>query len=93
MPSFYEGFSIALVEAQSNGLICLTSDSIDNECNITGRVEFLPWNLGPKFWAYKIIPGKYDRTVNMPDIFDEKKCYSKLYSIYDEWGVILWMRI
>lgn len=84
MPSFYEGFSIALVEAQSNGLICLTSDSIDNECNITGRVEFLPLNLGPKFWADKIIPGKYDRTVNMPDIFDEKKCYSKLYSIYDE---------
>lgn len=38
MPSLYEGFSIALLEAQSTGLPCIISDKISEECVICRNV-------------------------------------------------------
>ena len=42
LPSKYEGFPIALVEAQCAGLHCITSETVSTEADVTGLVKFLP---------------------------------------------------
>ena len=54
MPSKNEGFPVTLVEAQSLNIKCMVSDTISQNCNITGNVEFLPLELGASVWAGKI---------------------------------------
>ena len=50
-PSLYEGLGMVLIEAQINGLNCLTSkDAVPNEVNITGHVKFVLLNAGIKIW-------------------------------------------
>lgn len=41
MPSFFEGFPIALLEAQTAGLKCFCSDTISNEVFVTENVKAL----------------------------------------------------
>lgn len=55
MPSKYEGFSIALCEAQANGLVCFTSNRSNEVSNITGNLDFIDLNLGAKEWANIIL--------------------------------------
>jgi glycosyltransferase involved in cell wall biosynthesis len=54
MPSLYEGFPVALVEAQASGLPALISDSVTSEAALTDNVEYLPLSLGPAGWAERI---------------------------------------
>nr|WP_296461084.1 glycosyltransferase family 1 protein [uncultured Acetatifactor sp.] len=54
MTSFYEGFPIAAIEAQANGLPCILADSITREADITDMVEFLALDEGEHAWAEKI---------------------------------------
>lgn len=61
MPSVSEGFPVTLVEAQSVGLKCVVSDSITQNVNLTGNIQFLPLELRASVWATKIL--KY---VNKP---------------------------
>ena len=50
MPSNFEGFGIALLEAQAVGMPCLASDQVPNKANVTGKVKYLP--LGNvELWA------------------------------------------
>ena len=53
-PSKYEGFPVALVEAQAAGLKCLVSDTITKDVDITGLVEFIDINDSEKVWKEKI---------------------------------------
>ena len=54
MPSWFEGFSIAMVEAEVNGLKVYTSTKVAKESDITGNVVFLSLEESPKIWAKKI---------------------------------------
>lgn len=54
MPSFYEGFPLALAEAQITGLPCYVSDRVPQEGDISGNVTFLPLERGAEFWAHAI---------------------------------------
>ena len=56
-PSLFEGFGMALLEAQCNGLKCYTSQGVPNEVNVTGNVQFLPLTLSAKDWAEQIAKG------------------------------------
>ena len=54
IPSIYEGLSVALVEAQINGRICLGSDVIPREVKISDRLSFLSLSQSAKIWAEQI---------------------------------------
>lgn len=41
LPSLYEGFPMVLVEAQSNGLHSVVSDTVSDSTNLTGSVAYL----------------------------------------------------
>lgn len=53
LPSKYEGLGMTLIEAQVNGLPCISSKHVPEEVNITGTIEFLP--LDEDFWIERII--------------------------------------
>lgn len=44
LPSHFEGFPVVGIEAQANGLHCVCSDTITDEINLTGNIQFLPLN-------------------------------------------------
>lgn len=53
LPSLYEGFSVAAIEAQKAGLPCLLSDRVSREMDITKRCQFLPI-YESRDWALKL---------------------------------------
>lgn len=61
-PSLYEGFPIAVLEAQASGLKCIVSDVISNEINVTENVENISLKEPATVWAEKIVENMhYDR--------------------------------
>ena len=55
-PSQYEGLGISLIEAQAAGLSCFASRGrVPADTNVTGTVQFLPLEDGPKIWADRIL--------------------------------------
>ncbi|MBR4588077.1 MAG: glycosyltransferase family 1 protein [Lachnospiraceae bacterium] len=55
MPSLFEGFGIAGIEAQAAGLFCLFSDSIPRDIDITPLAKFMPPEAGADKWAESIL--------------------------------------
>lgn len=54
-PSRYEGFGMAMIEAQTSGLSCVAADVVPQETNVDGRAVFLPLEEEDDFWADKVI--------------------------------------
>ncbi len=50
-PSFFEGFSVATIEAQAAGLPLLTSTGVTSETSITDLVRRMPLSESPDHWA------------------------------------------
>jgi len=42
MPSLFEGFPLSAMEAQANGLRCFLADTITDEVDVTGNMQYLP---------------------------------------------------
>ncbi len=66
-PSIFEGWGIALIEAQAAGLKAFASSNvIPYETKMSDNFEFISLNESAKEWAKKIIENKnYDRVENM----------------------------
>lgn len=60
-PSLFEGFPLALLEAQASGLPCLVSDAVTDEVVVSGHCQRLPLTWTPETWAERLI------TVRTPD--------------------------
>ena len=61
-PSIVEGLPVVLIEAQAAGVKCLVSNSITQESDITGLVEFMSLKISPEKWAEKILSVSYEHT-------------------------------
>ena len=88
MPSLYEGFSLSMIEAITNGLKCYTSTAVDDEVNILGNVTFLDLNNSPKEWANKINKLDNSRTIDadkiIPNKFVDQTSYQAIFDYYRE---------
>ena len=87
MPSWFEGFSIAIAEAQATGLRCYTSKNVSEESNIIGNVEFLSLDENAEFWAKRIFQEEnkreqeaIDKIPNQFKIEETVKILSEIYS-------------
>lgn len=54
MPSHFEGAPVAFIEAQANGLPCIISDTISNECIINSNIVIKSIHCPPSEWANEI---------------------------------------
>ena len=88
MPSWFEGFSIAIVEAQTNGLKCYTSTNVARESNVIGNVDFLSLEENAESWAKRIYETDNRRSENafekIPDKFRIEETVKILSRIYEE---------
>ena len=87
-PSFYEGYPMALIEAQASGINIIASDKIDSKCKICDNYMFLPID-NPKDWVpymknmnKKLDREKYADVVNNSD-YSITKTIKKLENIYE----------
>ncbi|WP_315452099.1 glycosyltransferase family 1 protein [uncultured Selenomonas sp.] len=58
LPSWYEGLPVVGVEAQANGLPCIVSDSVSDECRLTSSLSFMSVGKTAKDWADVILRRK-----------------------------------
>lgn len=54
LPSLSEGLAISLIEAQANGLRCITSVAVTKEVDVTNTITFLPEASSSSEWAQAI---------------------------------------
>lgn len=54
-PSRYEGFGMAMIEAQAGGLACIASDVVTEETNADGRAVYLPLKEKDTVWAERVL--------------------------------------
>ncbi|MBW9148506.1 glycosyltransferase family 1 protein [Clostridium sp. CM028] len=57
-PSRFEGLPVVLVEVQASGLHCIVADTVTQEAQITGKVEYISLDKTPLYWAEQIIKYK-----------------------------------
>lgn len=55
LPSFFEGFCISLLEAQSVGLPCVASDIIPKEVQLTDLITTISLDDNDKIWSEAIV--------------------------------------
>lgn len=88
LPSKFEGLPLTLVEAQANGLKCFVSDTISEESNITGSIDYISLNKKSEYWADLILKnGKERRNKDIEEDFklsgyDIQQSVSELEKMY-----------
>ena len=55
LPSWYEGLPVVSVEAQANGLPCIVSDKVSDECKLTSSLSFMSLEKSAAEWADEIV--------------------------------------
>lgn len=85
MPSFYEGFPVAAIEAQAASLPCFLSDSITAKAAIKANVHMIGLNEPFEKWISEIL-GDTSRIVDNTQLieagFDIRTTVEKLKTIY-----------
>ena len=55
LPSLYEGFGMALLEAQVSNLPCVASTEISKEVELVDNFQYISLNLSSQIWVEKIL--------------------------------------
>lgn len=71
MPSLSEGLPMVALEAQANGIKCILSNKISNECKALDSMEFVPID-DPAKWIAAILHADTKRTENAAQILYDK---------------------
>ena len=89
LPTKYEGLGIVFIEAQINGLPCVTSDQVPEEVDFGGRVKFLSLDSEKEKWAIETISTmqidrtkvfeQYNEQINNYDIKSSSKILDEYY--------------
>jgi glycosyltransferase involved in cell wall biosynthesis len=72
-PSLFEGFGLAVLEAQTTGLPCFLADHITKEVNVTDLVTYISLKESPQYWAKRILDKKENKRENKVEIVTDKK--------------------
>lgn len=81
-PSLFEGAPVAPIEAQTNGLNCIISNSVTSEINL-GKCKYLP--LDDVLWYDEIRKSTSHGRNNIAlDNYNIEKQYKKMEKVYDE---------
>lgn len=83
LPSLFEGFGIAILEAQAEGIPCIAADSVPKETNITGHIKYMSLNKSVEEWALLIEKvsreSRYNETIKIMQAgYDIKKVASTM---------------
>lgn len=87
-PSLNEGFPVALIEAQTNGLKCFVSHTLTRDIIVIKElIKVCSLKMSPKKWAKEIIDNKnYERKKEIDIIgkkgYDSKKNIQKIEKLY-----------
>lgn len=84
-PSRYEGFGMAMIEAQASGLACVASDVVPEDTNADGRAVYLPLEADDAAWAEAVLsaPGRTeDGLRSVKRRFDIADTADRLSAIY-----------
>ncbi len=88
MPSSFEGFAIAALEANTSGLPVYLSDKIPNDLACFSTTRYLSLSRGPEYWANEIVNNQRsnDRSIGYSEAkkygYDIKDKAKELLSIY-----------
>lgn len=90
-PSLYEGLPLSLIEAQTSGLHCITSDKVvPQEVKVTDLVDFISLEDSAEIWAKRVLAynNGYERTNRKREIveagYDITEATKVLQNIYLE---------
>lgn len=89
-PSIYEGFSVALLEAQCNGLGCTVSSEIVQEAVILSTTHIISLNESPQKWAVTVCENRqiWNRS-NAADIIKDNGYDIKDNNLNDYYQMLL----
>lgn len=84
-PSRYEGFGMAMIEAQANGLACVASDIVPEDTNADGRTVYLPLDEADELWVDALLKESRDISeIKVRGKFDISKTADELSKIYKQ---------
>lgn len=84
-PSRYEGFGMAMIEAQTTGLACVASDVVPEDTDADGRTVYLPLSDSNDTWAKAILtapPRDISSAAKVKEKFDVNSVAKTLEKIY-----------
>ena len=73
MPSLYEGIPLTLIEAQANGLKIIASDTINEEANVTGEIQFCSLKSNKQEWMDEFVTKGRNRIIKSEDNIEKIK--------------------
>lgn len=93
MPSLFEGFGIAALEAQANGLPCILSDRISGAVDMGERVAFVSLEENAAVWAKRVTDefrerrdGKSAREIMRQKGYSIENTANVMYELYLSWA-------